>query len=355
MATQPNNNPAGEPPSANDAQPPSIDQEIFDTLGLSSTPADADSIANKEPHSQPGATPPPAGEGGGSTAQPSPEPSPQPSAAPPAAPEPAPAQPSAEPPSAPSAEPATPPAASLAVDEEALRRASLEAQVQALSAEVERLRASPQPGQPAQPGQPQPAAEPGQPAAPQPFRYALTLPEPTRAALLSDDPQQNLAAINAIVNDLGTIVHNTVVGQLRQEFSGAIYSMLQEAAKVEQGSARTTAADGARQDYYKAFPAHNNPLVLPLIQAESQKMAAEFPHLGWNAQYINALGARVNAAMESLSAARSGQPAEPAQPAPGNQPPARPAAMLPSGNREPAAITSDGNLPDDIVGVLSPF
>jgi len=343
-----------------------LETEILDVLALGDTKAAADAIANKsaEPPAEGASSPKPsqAGEApaapGASPVTPSPAPS---EAAPtPAAPEPAPAPASAAP-AAPSPAPATPDAAPQppAVDEAALRTASLEAQVTALTEELNRLRASPQPAPtaPVPTGQPAPTAAPesGQPAAEQLYRYNLTLPPPVIEALQSDDPQTFAQGIGTIVNDLGTIVHNTVVAQVRGEFRATLQQLMSSAEQAGSVEERESARKAAAEDYYKDFPAHNNPLILPILQAESQKMAAEFPGLSWNPQYKAALGARVNAALEALSAPVGQQPeAEPAPVTPGMPPPPKPAAMLPSGARA-ASPGASGDISEEIVGVLSPF
>lgn len=343
------NNPAGSPPEP----AADISSEIMDTLGLSDTSGAAAAIAAKAADSSGDATPPtPAGDSSpalvpaGDT--PPPEAPPAPSQ--PAAPEPAPASaPGATPPPA-SPAPVTPPAAPtppVAVDEAVLREASLKAQVDALSRTVEQLRANPQ-GTPS--GTP-PPAESGT-TGEQPVRYNLTLPQQVQADLMSEDPAKNMAAISAIVNDLGTIVHNAVRAELRKEIQVAVSSI---SSSGEQGE-REQATAKARDAYYAAFPTHNSPLALPIVQAEAQKLSAEFPGLPWDANYINALGARVNKAIADVAAATGGVVPPPAPPAvPAAVPPARPAPMMPSGNRAADAVSSTGDLSEEILGVLDPF
>lgn len=339
-------NPAGEPPSA-DTAPDS--QEIIDIFDLGDTTAEADKLAT--PAVAPEATP---ASGEAATAPASPvttppavEPTPPPAT--PAAPAPSTGTPPAAPAAAPA--PTEPPAAAPTptpglVDEQALRTASLTAQVDALKRERDALLASQQSGTPtaASPGQ----AEPEVPA----YRYALTIPKPVQDALLSEDPQQNITAINAIVNDLGTIVHNTVVTQIRAEVKESFQNLSNMAENLGQSETRGAAIENSKKEYYTLFPTHENPLVLPILQAESQKLASEFPQLKWDANYANALGARVNAAIAAIS----GQPAPVAEPAPapGQAPPARPAAMLPSGQRA-APVTPSGDVGEEIMGILDPF
>lgn len=359
---QSQNNPAGEAPT--EADIPSSDDilAVFD-LGDSASTADAIAAGNPSPPQPAAASPAPAEAGGVETAPASPVSSPSgepPAPAPaPAAPAPAPATPSAEPTPALSGAPETPPAAPPAVDENALRTASLTAQVDALTRELEQLRASPQTGSQPAPQATPAAPETGQQGGPPtvPFKYGLTLPEPVQQMLLSDDPAKNVQAIQAIVNDLGTIVHHSVISQVRGEMQQALAGLLQQANSAVEGDTRQQAAEQAREAYYTKFPDHKNPLMLPIVQAEAQKLAAEFPHLQWGDQYMNALGVRVQNAVAALS----GQPPQPSQdptpqPAPqgGNAPPARPAAMLPSGSR-PAPVTPSGEISEQIMEVLDPF
>ena len=210
--------PAAPTPNSPTPAEPSLETEIMEALSLTGdTSSEADAIANRGGDSTPEpkaadtpVSPPKAGEAlDAPLASPV---TPEPAAADPAT-----ATPSAGQTPAPSDAPALTPAAPQAVNEDALRRASLEATVNALQAEITQLRANQQPqGQQAQPAA---ADSSGQPTAPQPFRYALTLPKPVQDAINSGEPEQVTAAIGSIVNDLGTIVHNTVLAQVRSEVS----------------------------------------------------------------------------------------------------------------------------------------
>lgn len=220
-------------------------------------------------------------------------------------------------PSAPSAQPQTPaPAAApppvAPVDAEKLRLQSLEAQVEALQAELGRARANP----PAQPG-----ATPAGGGTAQPDdlpRYALSLPPQVLAALTSDDEQQFSAGVTTMLNSLATIVHHNVRLEMRQAFAGLMNSAREQDSQTQ----TATAVQSAREDYYKAFPAHKDPLILPLIQAESQAMSAQFPNLAWSDDFRNALGQRVEARLAQLRGQGNG-----------GQPPAAPAASIPAGPR----------------------
>lgn len=342
-------NPTGTPPEP--AASP-IDQDILETLSLgeASTPTPAPTPASPEPPAATPVAPSEAGAAVGSAPAAPVTPPAEPAPAAPATPA-APTPPEGTPPAPAASAPAEPPAAAPPADNEAaLREASLRAQVDALSRTVEELRASPQTALGATPT-PTPA-ESGTPAE-KPLRYNLTLPEATRNALLSDDPQQNLTAINAIVNDLGTIVHHTVLAQVRSEMKQAFGALISQAQQTETAATNDQARASARDAYFKAFPTHKNELIEPIIRQQALALSAEHPGAPFNEAYINALGTRVNSALEKLGAKPTEAPAEPSAPAPA--PPARPAAFVPSGTRGSAAPTPAGELSDDIMGTLDPF
>lgn len=345
MDVQPDpNNPAGAPPEGGESA--ALEADVLDVLSLSDTSSTADKIAKKSGDTPPeptAAAPAPASPTaeGGVTA-------PSPSDTPPAGetpPQPAAPEPATTPPAPAATEPPVQSTPALQVDEQALRLASLEAEKDALRRELEALRASPQQGQPA----PTAAPSPEQPAAePPPYKYALTLPKAMQDDLVGDDPAKTITAINTIVNDLGTIVHNTVLTQVRAEMQGMITRLSGMAQEAQFGDVRKSAVEEAKADYYKVFPDHNNPLILPIIQAESQKLSAEFPGLSWGEQMRNALGQRVNAYLQQLGA----RPQEPANPNP-NPVPARPATFLPSGQR--ASVVPESEIGQDVVDLLDPF
>ena len=353
------NNPAGSPPVDASASTPNIEDDILEVLSLNGSAADADAIANKGGEQTPPNEPPAGAASPSPLEAPGVEPAPTPGdTSPPAAPEapqpfaaPAPSQGTPPAPAAPAPTEPQPAAPQPAPNEEALRTASLEAQVAELTRTIEQLRATPQPA--AAPATPAAPTSPEQPAGPQPYRYALTLPDQVKNALMSDDPQQNIAAINSIINDLGTIVHNTVLAQMRSEVQGLFQGLTNMAAEQTSLEQRQSAQEAGRTAYFNKFPAHKEPLIQPIITSENAKLAAQYPNAPFDDNYINALGARVNGVLEQLGA----KPAEAPQstpPAPNPAPPARPATMLPSGNRS-APVTPSGDISDEIIGVLDPF
>ena len=334
------NNPAGNPPSAENSSP--LDDDILATLSLN------DTGSSNEP------TPPasvPSGEGGEVGSAPATPPNTPPEEQPNAPPEPpAPAPTEGKPPAPAAPAPSEPqPAAPNADPEAGLREASLAAQVDALQREIANLRASPQPSGEQPPAPAAPGS--GETPAEKPFVYNLSIPEPTQKALLSDDPAQNIAAIQAISNTLGTIVHNNVIHQVRAEVRGMLASLQQLASQGEAATTEEQAREQAKDAYYKAFPTHKNDLIEPIIRQQAVALSAEHPGLPFNDQYINALGARVNAALEKLGA----KPQEPA-PNPAPTPTPRPAAHLPSGPRAgDIGQPTGGSLGEDILGTLDPF
>lgn len=204
---------------------------------------------------------------------------------------------------------ATPPVAP--VDPNLLRVNSLEATVQALQAELAAARAQP----PAPGGAGATPQADGQPELP---RYALQLPQAVAAALTSGDDAQTVAGVTHMMNSLASIVHHNV----RLEMSARFNQLMTAAREQETAGENQRFIQDSRADYYKAFPTHNDPLILPLIQSESMAMAGEFPGAPWNENYRNALGQRVEARLAQLR----GQAGV-------VTPPPAPAAMLPVGAR----------------------
>lgn len=213
-----------------------------------------------------------------------------------------------------SAAPAEPPKP----DEQALKLQSLEATVEALQAELASARANP-----AAPSQQQ--AEPqaaGESAGQELPRYQLTLPQQVAEAIFDEDPTKAAAGITSMMNSLATIIHHNC----RVEFNARLAQMEAQREAAVSAQAQTQTVEAGREQYYTAFPAHKNELILPLIQAEARQMAVEFPNLKWDENYINALGSRVNNRIAALTGAA--QPTPPVV-----VPPQAPAASLPTGTR----------------------
>lgn len=312
MATQPAPTPAPESTVGPDAAEVAV-ADVFDFGGA---PAGESGLALGQPETPPGEqTPAP------SAAPAEPAPAGAETTAAPAAPSGAPPAPVAAP--APAA--ATPAAPALpAVDEAALRANSLEAQLNAAMARIKQLETTPS----------APAAPTGTPAAPgggtgtgeeTPPEYAFTIPEQLGAALTSDDPAQQLHAINHLINGLGVAIHQRVRGELAQRLSDFKTSI----TAPQQETAQREAAQQVINTYYTKFPAHNNPTLTPMIAAEAAKLQAEFPGCDWSDPYLDALGVRLNKALETLGVGPAPAPA----PSGTTPVPPKPAATVGGGPR----------------------
>jgi hypothetical protein len=328
-----NPQPAPQDPAELEAEVASV--FMFDEAPPSSDAAPAPPEPTPSPPA-PGAGEPAAVAPGGTPPAPVPPPPPAPA---PATPPPPGLEAPAVAPGAPPAPP--PPAAAPAVDEKALKQASLEAQVQALTAENERLRTQP-PAPGSQPAPGTPAAQPGTDGQPEEVRYALSIPDPLFEAIMSEDAAQNRLGMTTLINSLATNIHTN----LRNEFNTRLTAMQsrqeQDRAQQDQGAALAT----AREQYFQRFPTHNDPILQPIISQQAQQLAVEFPNLPWDDNYMNALGARVNAAITKLTGQAS--PAPPAPPPP-PAPSPRPAAMLPVGAPRPAGVEPDAFNSEDVI------
>lgn len=323
MATQPEATPTE--PQADPME--ALASEVGDIFGVTSAPEPAAPAPNEAP-----LAPEPAPPGEGVVA---PSPSPEPAA--PAAPAPQPAPPGqeltpAQP--APGAQPAPAPAEPNA---QALELASMRATIADLQQKLQQQ-------QPAQPAPAQPGGQPGQPgsdpAEEAPPQYGLVIPEQVGAAILSDDPQQNIQGITALINGLAGVIHKNV----RQEFAqklGTVETRLAEAVRAPQEQARREALQA---EYYAEFPQHKNPVVQTILSWEAAAMAAQYPDAPWDANYRAVLGARVNAKIAELTGAAPAAPAPTAPaPAPVTPAPAKPAAFTPTTPRTEGALPSFGS------------
>lgn len=267
-----------------------------------------------------------AGEGASAEPVPTPAASPpaaQPGSATPAQPEVS--QPLGQPTPAPQTPPATP-----EPDPRDLQIQSLQAQVQQL---LDKANAAPQPGTG------QPGAGQQQPAQPQIEPINVQLPPQITDDLFGDDPTKAAAALNATMSALAT----GLVARMEQRVQKAEQGFL---AKMQEGTQETAAATAEqtaaeqRADYYKQFPHHNKPVFAAIIATEASKLAAEHPGIPWTEQFRDALGTRVNKALQEagITIPSPGSPTATQSPAA----PTAPAAMIPTGVRPaPAEGTPD--------------
>lgn len=207
----------------------------------------------------------------------------------------------------------------------------MQAQIQALQAQLAAQTASPSPqaGTPAAPASGQPGAEP-------PVSYDLTIPPQLADALFNEDRNIAQQGMSHLINSLGKHIHERLQTQFRQELAQRDQAAQQQQTQQTQAAA----AEQMQKDYYGAFPAHNNAAVKQIVAMAAGEMASQYPNLPWDARYIAALGARVNQHLTTLagggSAAAPALPAAPAAPtaapAPAHAPfaPTAPRSAIPS-------------------------
>lgn len=302
--------PAATPPSTDD-----LEAEVASVFSLSDFMPEADTPPATEAPAAPAAQPPATPEGADGLAPPAPS-------EPPATPAPAPREPSEAAPlpplGTPEAAPATPAAPAAPTDEQ-LRRQSLEAQVEALRLENERLRTS---GSTATP-----PATPSTDKQPEEVRYGLTIPDEVTNAIFGEDANVAKAGMTHLINSLASHIHKTVLAHITSNLAAVAQEQEQRKAETQ----ASAAVASAQQEYFGAFPKHNDPLILPIVQAQSAALATQFPNLPWGPDFMNALGARVEAAIAQL---RGGVEAPATPAAPVVVPPKKPAAMMPGTPRE---------------------
>lgn len=191
-------------------------------------------------------------------------------------------------------------------------------------------------------GQPQTAgtgeAPPSQQSGAPQEQVHLTVPPQLAEAIFNDEnPAQSKQAMDLLVSAVATAAVNhaiskigPMVDQKLQQFAGSL--QMAETAKTQEGA------------YFERFPAHNNPLYRPLIQETVEQIYKEMPHLSWDENTMDAVGARVQAKLQALGISVGMQPApqggNEAPPKPnGGQKPNKPAPMLDT--------TSRGGVPAD--------
>lgn len=190
----------------------------------------------------------------------------------------------------------------------------------------------------------QPGQQPGG-GAQDPAQQVINLaapPDVVEAIFDTDNPTRSQAGINHLISATATAT--------LQQVMKAVGPMIDQRLADFQGQqSYQSSQEKIQQEYYAAFPHHNNPLFKQLIAQESADMWAAMPHLQWNEDSRNALGARVQAKLTSLgfnpqppangSAASTAAPA--GQEVPQERPPVangsnRPAPMLGNGTRPQA-------------------
>lgn len=221
--------------------------------------------------------------------------------------------------------PAEPPV----VDEKDLELASLRARVEELSKPKEEAPA-PAPTEP----------KPGEaPAVDAPPAIDFKLPDQFKEAILSEDPAENIKAIEGIVTGI------------TNHFNARIYELQQALATVKADKASAVTVDAPavaaeasaavermQEDYYKDFPQHKKPEYLPILQAVAGEMAQQFPGHPWDEKYRAALGQRVTARAKQLAALVNPQAGTP--------------PLLQPGAREAVPGVGSGDISDEIMDTL---
>lgn len=283
------------------------EQFIADVFGF-----DLPSEANQEPAPAAAPSEPSVGTEGGAAVE-----TPVPAAAP--------TSPPAEP--APSAAPVQAPAPQPAVEsapaiDPALEIASLKAQLELAS-------------KPATP-----PAQPEQPQAPTPPAITpvqVQLPQPLIDSIFGEDPAVAAQGLNAMVSGIMTALNAKVEQSIQQALATVNDRFQQQTQAVEQSAAEKTAEE-LRADYFKTFPAHNNPVLHSIVASEAQQLAASLPGLPWDDKFRDALGARVNQKLQQAGWTGVTGPTTPP-----TTPPSAPAAMVPTGVR-PGLVPADDQM-----------
>ncbi len=237
----------------------------------------------------------------------------------------------------------TPPAPAAPTPQE-LELASLKAQVQALSEQL--TKAAPA----------SPEASTGDKPEENPVKYGLVVPNDVLDAVFSEDMQVAKSGLEHIINSISTIIHTNV----RKEYQESINRFRSELSRSNSEADTQQQYAAFEEQYYNAFPQHKDASFRAVLASEAAQLSTEYPNLPLDANYINALGARVNQRLVELAKAAGMAPAMapvaapvPAQPvAPAGQPVPKPATMLPTTARSPAAGTED-SLTDFILDTIT--
>lgn len=231
------------------------------------------------------------------------------------------------------------------------------ATVDALKAKVAQLEA--QIATPATPAIPAPAGNVDEPefTAPQ---YQLQIPDEVTAAIFDENPATAKAGMQHLINGLAAHIHKTIITQTVLPLLRHHEQALKAPIEAEQGRQQ---AEQMRSQYYERHPTHNSPALQPIIAAETHALSMQFPQAAWDENFMDALGARVNAKIAEMATAAGLAPqpvvtptptpaVTPAAPAPAAVVPAKPAAMMPTGAPSPAA-SSEPDLADEVFSLFT--
>lgn len=230
--------------------------------------------------------------------------------------------------------------------EERLREQAEKAEIERLRARVKELESQPAPEPKADPAKKAPEGK-GHGEVP---AYNLQLPPQILDAVDSDEPAHRAQALNGIVNGVLGAAHKVVLDEV-SKLRDSILSEVKATLTQSQSNAQAEqTAKTQQQEYFEAFPNHNKEQLMPIVARINGQMAAELPNAEWNADWIAALGARVDAYLSELGVPTESAPAPSPAPA-AKTPPARPAAFTPTSTRT-TTPTGEISLEDEIQDTL---
>lgn len=224
---------------------------------------------------------------------------------------------------------------------------ALTAQVQALTAHIAQLQ-----GQQGQQGVGQQTPQQGQVDPLQQVvqhpltNYQLAMPDDVAAAVFNEDPGVARQGLTHVINAVAREVHLRTMRHVDELVGQRLQSYGQQTTEAQH-------QEQMRQQYFAAYPQHNDPATRLIVAQEAQVMWGANPTQGWDQNAINALGQRVNARLGVVSQQQqqqSGQVVPFTAPQQG-QPVPTPAAQLGASPR-PAANPADNN-GDFITDVLT--
>lgn len=215
-----------------------------------------------------------------------------------------------------------------------------------LKAKLALLEAAPKPAPATEAAPAAPAQEQEQPAK---ARFPiLQLPNEIKEGLISDDPELMTGAVSALLSGVANTIYATVLKDLEPKFKAlddGIKAPIAAKAEEDELAQAAEAAKTQRENYFKAFPQHNDPKLMPIIQSELQALVTQHPNLTFDEPFIAALGTRVNAYLASLGVPVQDQQ----QQAPATQQPQRPPATIPAGTR----TSDEPSLTDEITDLMT--
>lgn len=216
--------------------------------------------------------------------------------------------------------------------------ASLRAQI----AQLQQAQPATQPAQPATEGQPaaQPAASEDQL---QPVNFKM--PDQLRKMLTEGEPEDMVAVVEQLIAGVANYAQQVSVRMAQAEAQKAVAAYKAEQTTAVQSQAQMEEARKMRDAYFSAFPQHNQPLYTSVLNQEAAKLAAELPGHPWDANFINALGARVNKVLADAGIGTAGQ-----TPAAVNT---NPPAMMGAGTRPAGASGAAPTTEDEIAELFT--